>query len=500
MNEEEIAVIKSRNDLLRALKHLRRMHSDKLQKLEESNRTLRRLEEERKQRDTEEAERRRLAEEERLRAHAEAERARQVLDEKRRQFEAESKRQEVENERQAQLSVEQAARTDVQVHGLRRTETTSGQTLQYRNHPKEVGASQQQGIADVTRVRAAPEANSFSSEVAVAMSGDEDGRAFAPHRTVPLSDIHTTAGGSQCAILQPKQKDDPTSGGVMLAVPTPNTSGGHLSPKPSAKPPLSSSDHVTENALSLAKTSPTISVSAEGGHGSSFSAQLASQFNRVVNIDVRSTPDHKAGFSRTPKSQTVLGGTDGGSEELNIGPCSGLSPAQQNINLRHLKRYRGRIEENDSGDRSVRNNVKNEENSMSLKGEGHDDHFRELVQSSPSTNLPASLPPRPVIISPPRPRKRHAAPAFQIVSASSYPPESNKLASIKGKAEAITSEQPREAVSRGSLSSRAVNASVQLPVSAETTNSLLDLVYPEPHASESRISASERPQDRVENR
>ncbi|KAG8214067.1 hypothetical protein J3R82DRAFT_10825 [Butyriboletus roseoflavus] len=489
INEEEIAVIRSHNDILRAIKHLRRMHSDKVQKLEESSRTLRKLEKERQQREAEEAERHRIAEEERLQAHAEAERARQVLEEKQRQFEAERKRQQVETDReQAQLLAEQQAHA----------EATDGQTFGYRSHPKEVSVSQQQGIADMRRIRATPVANSLSSEFTTAMNADEDGKAFAPHRAIPLSDIHTSSGGSQSTTSQSKQqKDRSVSGGVMLALSTPKTSPGHLPPKLLAKLPSPSTlDHVAENAVNPARTFPAIPVSLEGGHRSSLPIQLASEFNRVVNPDIPLTPDQKSTFPRTPKPQTLLDATIGGSEEFNIGPVTGVSPAQQNVNLRHLKRYRSRIEENDSGDRSVRTSVKSEENSVSMKKEEHD----EPVLASLLTNLPASLPPRPAIIPPPRPRKRRAAPASQTNSTSSYPPESNQLSSTKGGAGVTTDEQPREALSRGSPSSHAMHASVQLLVPAETRDSLLlGPVYPELQPTESHINAGERStQDRAE--
>jgi hypothetical protein len=496
MGEEETAVIKSRNDLLCAVKHLRRMHTDKVQKLEESNRTLRRLEEERKKREAEVAERHRVAEEERLRAHVEMQRALQVLDERRRQIEAERQRQEVENNReQPRLSVEQRTHADAQTRGFGRIEATSGLTLQYPSHPEEVSASRQQGIAD-TRIRATREETSLSP--GTTMNVDEDGTACTPRRTVPLSDIHTSPGGSQSK----QKKAKPISGGVMLAAPTPKVSAGHLPPKLLAIPPsLSSSGPVADNALNLARASPAIPVSAEGEHRSSVPAQLASKFNRAVNTDVRPTLDPKPAFSRTPKSQTVLDATIGGSQELNIGPVSGVSPAQQNVNLRHLKRFRGRVEGNDNGDRSVRMiNVKSEDTSyLSPKREEHDDQSRELVQAS----LSASLPPRPGIIPPPRPRmprKRHQAPASQTDSTSSYPPESNELL-LTRKADVTTHELPREVLPPDTSGSLAINAPVQLPVASEAANSLLlGAVYQEPQAIESHINAGERPtQDRGEN-
>ena len=505
MGEEETTVIKSRNDLLCAVKHLRRMHTDKVRKLEESNRTLRRLEEERKKREGEEAERRRIAEEERLRAHADMQRALQVLDERRRQIEADRNRQEVENDReQPRLSVEQQTHADAQVHGVGRTEATSDQTLQYPSH-EEVSASRQQSIAD-TKIRAAREETSLSPGNTTNV--DEDGTGCAP-RAVVLSDIHTSPGGSQSTTSQSNQKKaKPISGGVMLAAPTPKASGGHLPPKLLAiSPSLSSSDPMAKNSLNSARTSPAIPVSAEGEHRSSVPAQLASRLNRAVNADIRPTPDLKPAFSRTPKSQTVLEATNGGSQELNIGPVSGVSPAQQNVNLRHLKRFRGRVEGNDNGDRSVRTiNVKSEDTSyLSLKREEHDDQPRGLVQASLSTSLPASLPPRPAIIPPPRPRmpkKRHQVPASQTDSTSSYPPESNELSlTRKGKADVTTHEQPREVLSPDTPSSQAMNPPVQLPVPPEAMNSLLlGPVYAEPQATESHINAGERPtQDRGEN-
>ena len=503
MDEEETAVVKSRNDLLCAIKHLRRMHTDKVQKLEESNRTLRRLEEDRKKREAEEVERRRIAEEERLRAHAEIERARRAHDEKWRQFGAERKRQEVENDReQTRRSVEQQAHT-AQARDLGRTEATSGQIFKHPSHLEEVSASQQQGVADTTRIRTAREDNSLPRETSHSPNADKDGTAFTPHRTVPLSDIYTSSGGSQSTTPQSKQKkkkNKPISGGVMLAAASPEASGGHLPPKLSS---LSSSDHVAENTLNSATTS-AVPVSAEGGRKSSLPAQLVSGVNHAVNMDIRATPDHKLTFSRTPKSQTVLDATSGGGQELNIGPVTGVSPTQQCVNLRHLKRFRGRVEGNDSGDRSVRTiSVKNEEDpSLFPKREEHDSQSYELVQASLSTSLPTSLPPRPAVIPPPRPRmsRKHEALASRTDWSKSYPPESNALSLPRREADTISDEQPRETLPPDTPSSQAMNVPAQLPVPAETTSSLLlRPAYPEPHITEFRINAGERPtQDRGE--
>ena len=508
MNEEETAAIKSRNDLLCAVKHLRRMHTDKVQKLEESNRTLRRLEEERKKREAEEAERRRIAEEERLREHAEMERALQVLGERRRQIGAERKRQEVENDReQPRLPVEQQTNADAQAHGFGRAEAADDQTLQYPSHPEEVSASQQQGIIDTTGIRAPREENSLSPGTSNAMNVDE--AASASHRTVPLSDVRTSPGGSQSTASQSKQKKvKPISGGVMLAASTPKVSGGHLPPKLLAIPPsLSSSDPVAENALTPARTPSSIPVTAEGEHRSPFPAQLGSRFNRAVAADIRSTPDHKPAFSRTPKSQTILDAASRGSQELNIGPVSSVSPAQQNVNLRHLKRFRGRVEGNDNGDRSVRTiNVKCEDTSyLTPKREEHDNLPRDFVQASLSIDPPASLPPRPAVIPPPRPwisRKRHEAPASQTDLISSCPPESNEMSSARRKTDVTAHrEQPREVLPPDTTSSQAMNAPVQPPVLPVATNSLLSgPVYAEPQGAESHTNGGERPaKDRGEN-
>lgn len=494
MNKEEMAAIKSRNDILSNIKHLRQLYMDGVQKLEESNRTLRRLEEEREKRQADEAEHRRIAEEERLRAHVEAEQVRKVQDKKWRQLEAERKHHAVENGReQARLLAEQQARAEPQARGSRRPEISS-QTFEHRNYPEEVIGSQQQAIVDMTRIRTALKANSRSPPATNVTSVDADERASASHLTAPSPDIHTSPEGSQSttSLSQKKKRDGRVSGGVMLAAT--KARGGHLPPKPLAEPPSrSSSDHVTKNAMNFPRTSPAFSsMSAE---------QLDVEFNRTVDAlaDMYSTPDHKSPFPRTPKSQTVLDATNRGSQELNIGPAPGVSPTQQNVNLRHLKRSRGRVEENDSGDRSVRTtNVKSEENSYpSLKREEDDNQSREPVLASPSIGPPASLPRRPAIIPPPRPwmsKKRHAAPATD--STSSYPPERNEVSSTR-EAEVTTDGQPREALSRGSIS-QAVDA---LPVPAETTNSLLlGPVHPERQSTESRINIGERPtQDCTEN-
>ncbi|KAI9571154.1 hypothetical protein HD554DRAFT_2078982 [Boletus coccyginus] len=499
MDEEETAVVKSRNDLLCAIKHLRRMHTDKVQKLEESNRTLRRLEEDRKKRVAKEAERRRIMEEDRLRGHAEIERAH---DDKRRQFEAEKKRQEVENDReQARPSVGQQAHIAAQARDSGRTEAASGQIFKHPSPLEEVSASQQLSITNTTRIRTAREDNFLPQETSHTLNVDKDGTLSTPHRTVPLSDISTSSGGSQSTTPQSKQqkkkRDKPISGGVMLAAASLEASGGHLPPKLSS---LSSSDHVVENTLNSATTS-AVPVSAEGGHKSSLPAQLASGVNRVVNTDIRATPDQRRTFSRTPKSQTVLDATTGGGQELNIGPVTGVSPTQQNVNLRHLKRLRGRVEGNDSGDRSVRTiSVKSEEDSSLFpKREEHDGQSRELVQASLST----SLPPRPAVIPPPRPqmfRKHHEASASQTDWLSSYPPESKASSLPRREADDILDEQPRETLPPDTPSSRAMNVPGQLPVPTETTSSLLlRPAYPEPQTTGFHINAGERPnQDRGE--
>ncbi|KAF8557641.1 hypothetical protein OG21DRAFT_1505135 [Imleria badia] len=502
MNEEETAAIKSRNDLLLAVKHLRRMHAERVQKVEETNRTLLRLGEERKKREAEEAERRRVAEEERQRALAEMERSRQLQDEKQRQFEAERKRREVENDReQAQLLVEQQAHAEAQAHVMGRIEATNGQRFEHLSHTEELSASQQQGIADTSRIRQTREDNSLSPETTNAMNVDEDRRAFAPHRAVPSSDIHTSPGASQ----KKQKKAKAISGGVMLAASTPKASGAHLPPKPATPPSFSSSDRVAENTPNAAGTSPTIRVSAEGGHGASFPAQLASGFNRAANADIRPTPDYKSTFSRTPKSQTILEASAGNQElNINLGPVTGVSPAQQTVNLRHLKRFRGLVEGNDSGDRSVRTvQVKSEENShLSPKREEHDDQSRELAQASLLIN---PLTPRTAVISPPRPRmvrKRQEAPATsQPDPSSSYPPQSNEPASTRKETEVTIDEQPREVLLRDAPSFQAMDAPVQQLGPAEVRNSLLlGPVYTEPQALESRIHAGERlAQDRGEN-
>ena len=491
MNEEETAAIKSRSDPLCAVKHLRRMHVDKVQKLEETNDTLHRLGEERKRREAEEAERRRVAEEERLRAHVEMERSRQLQDEKQRRFEAEREHQEVENDReQARLLVERQAHAEAQVHGMGRIESTNDQRSEHPSHPEVASASRQQGMADPARTRGTREANSLSPEI--------DGKVSVSHHTVPSSDVHTSPETSQSK----QKKDKPILGGVMLAATTPKASGGQLPPKPATPPSLSTSDHVVQNAPNPVGVSPTITVFTEGGHGASIPAQLLSGYNRAVNADIRPTPDHKPAFSRTPKSQTILD-ANGASQELNIGPVAGVSPTQQNVNLRHLKRFRGRVEGNDSGDRSVRTvQVKTEENSyLSPKREEHDELSAELVQASLSVNPPSR---RPSVIPPPRPRmirKRQEAPASHPDSFGSYPPQSNELPSTKRQTEVTIDEQPQEALPGETLSSQAMNVPVQLSTPIETKNSLLlGPVYAEPQALESRIHAEERPtQDRGEN-
>lgn len=501
MSEEEIAAMKSRNDLLRDVKHLRKLHMDKVQKLEESDRVLRRLEEERKKRRAEEAERRRIAEEERLRAHAEAERARQVQDEQRRQFEAERKRQ-AENDRELRLPAEKI-HAEAQAHGLRRTDTTSNQRLEHRNRAEEIVGSQPEATADSTRIRMVREANTLSPATN-AMSVDSNERASVSRRTVPLPDIHTSSRNSRGTTAPSIQKKDkPISGGVILAAPVPKARGIHLPSKPLANPPsLSSSDRVAENTVNLSKTPPAISTSPEGRHRSAFPAQLASEFNRVSDGDIRSTPDHRPPFPRTPKSQVVLDAISGGNQELNIGPVPGVSPTQRNVNLRHLKRSRGHVEENGSGDRSVRTvNVKSEENSCPpLKREEDDSQTLPPVPASLSAGPPASLPPRPVVIPPPRPwmdKKRRAAPLSQTDSTSSYPPKSSELSSTRETKVAT----PPGAASRGSPIAQATDTPVQLPPPAGGTNSLLLApARSETQTTESRINTSERStQDRTEN-
>lgn len=477
MNEEEMVAIKARNDLLCDVKHFHQLHAERVQNLEESNSTLRRLQEERKMRQVEQAENRRIAEEERLRAHAEAQRARQIQNEQRRQLEA---RQAIENGRErAWILVEQQAyaRAEALAHGLRRPETTSSQTSEHRSYPEEVNGSQQQVIPDVKRIRAIRESSPCPPAATIAMSVDADKRAPVSHRTVPPPVVHTDPRALQSTTPQLKQKKDGSvSGGVMLAAPSTKARGGHLPPKPLTKPPsLSSSNRVVENTVNFLGTSPAVkSMSTE-------------ELIRAADTpaDMRSTPDHRPPFPRTPKSQTILDATNRGSQELNIGPAAGVSPTQRNVNLRHLKRSRGRVEENDSGDRSVRmTNVKCEENYFPSLKEEDNDQLREL----------ASLPPRPTVIPPPRPwltRKRQAVSATQTDSISSYP-KSNEPSSMR-EAEAATDEQPGTVQSRVP-SSLAMDAPVQLPIPAETTDSLLlRLVHPEVQSTESRINAGERP-------
>lgn len=480
MNEEEKSIIKTRNDLLYAVEHLRRMHTDKVQKLGETNRTLRGLGEERKKREAEEAEeaeRRRVVEEERLRAHAEMERARQLMGERQRQLEAERKRQEVKHDReQARLLVEQQAHAESLVHGLERI---GGQISEHANRSEKVGASQQQGIADSSRIRAPREDNPPSQETSMAMNVDEDGRTLALHHIVSSSDIHSSPRASQSKA----QKDKPISGGIILATPIPKaTSGHHLPPKPSVTSLPVSSNHIVENVRNPPRTPIPGSTDR-----SSFPAQIASGFSG----DIRSTPDHRPPFSRTQKSQTILDGSSGGSQELNIGPLTSLSPTQQNVNLRHLKRFRGSVEGSDSGDRSVRTiQVKSEENSCPApKNEEHDN---EVLQSSLSTNPPASLPPRPAVIPPPRPRMFKKRPEVPASQTDSYPPKGKQLSSTRD-AVVTNDEQPREALPQDTSSSQAMNVPVP-PAPAETTNSpVLAPVYTESRASEPRPNPGERP-------
>ena len=494
MAEEEIAAVKSRNDLLRDIQHLHQLHTGKLQQLEESNCTLRRLEDERKRGQAEEAERRRML--------AKVELAHQAQEEKRRQFEAERKRQAIAKGRElAPPLVEEQAHTEAQFHGSKSVEVTSSQTLERCSHPGEVIGVRRPASADTTKVRATREANSLTAATH-STSVDADERTSTSRGAVLLPEIHISPVRPQNATSS-KSKNGPVSGGVKLSAPTPKLhGGGHLPPKPLSGPsPLPSSDRATDNALNLPRPSSPTPMSVEGGHRLSFPDQLAAEFNRISDEDVLSTLDHRP-FPRTQKSQTIFDATNGGSQELDIGPAPGVSPTHQNINLRHLKRSRGRVEENDSGDRSVRTiNVKNEETlPLSVKKEEADDNSGELA---PASALLASLPPRPAVIPPPRPwksRKRHAASQSQTNSINSSPLESNK--NLTREVVTTADEQPRDAPPLGSSQiSRAMNAPVQRPVPAEISDSLLlGPVNSGLHSSETRINTGGRPIQDAENR
>ncbi|KAG9316758.1 hypothetical protein JVU11DRAFT_2820 [Chiua virens] len=487
MNEDEKRIIMSRNELLRNIKDIRLGLAGGVQQLEEYDRTLRGLEVERKRREAEETERRRIAGEECLRVHAEAERARQVQDQNRRPLEAERKRREAGNDReQARLLHEQQAHAEAQARRLGRPATTSSQIFMHRSHLE--GGSSQQQATDTTRIRTAREVSSLSQEVAEAMQVEEDDTTSAPHRAVSVPDTQPGSGRSQPALSSKGKK--PIPGGVMLATSTPKAAATHLPPKPSGKTLSSkSSDQVGGKTPNFANASLAVSVPTEGGDESSFPAQLASEFNRALSADVGQTPDHRTPFPRTPKSKTILDVTHGENQELNIGPAPGVSPTQQNVNLRHLKRSRGRVDESDSGDGSVRNiNGKNEEIAHPhVKQEEHD-ISPKLVPASVPTNPLASLLPRPTVIPPPRlrkPKKHDGAP-----ESPSYPLPNNEL-SLKKEEASVTID--KRASSQRSSGSQAMNIPPQLPVPAEIQNSLLlGPVHPEGHSTESRPNAGER--------
>ncbi|KIJ68110.1 hypothetical protein HYDPIDRAFT_25556 [Hydnomerulius pinastri MD-312] len=556
MSEEEVRALKMRNDLLGAVERLRRIHEQKMLGLEESTTVLRGLREERKQKEAEEAEGRRIAEEERQRVLAEeAERSRQAAEEdKQRQrlaSEAEEERRQAETSDwrrqiqlangapsrvgvgQAQLLAEQQAHAEAQAQVSRQHQAMAKkveQELEQRRRQEEfakkraevMAQKQQANAQNAARIRAAREGGLAITPPGGnnAMDVDAEGTPTAADN-LPASGTQKSTEVPHPTPAPPKSKKaaKPVSGGVMLSASHASDSGSSQPTKSSSakKPSISSSSDSAHEPMR--NTGPTgkapsfVSALTEAGRqvqtdAPLFPIQLASELNTasVANhnshLSPASTPTRKQVFTPNPKSQTLLDTSNAGNQELNIGPQTGVSPAQRNVNLRHLKKSRSRIEENGSGDRSVRrSSVKSEDNMyLSLKKEDCEDeplpHEPEPSvaptqqettpgQREPS-RTPIPLPPRPAVIPPPRPKI-----STKLLSklASSQPsPRNNtehELPFTGGEAEGGSSERSQRApaqVSRTSPNPWVMDASAEHqewapvltpPTPVDASNSLL---------------------------
>ncbi|KAF8836879.1 hypothetical protein BDN67DRAFT_258816 [Paxillus ammoniavirescens] len=427
MSEEEVKAIKDRKDLLGAVEDARQVHNQKVEMLEESASSLRRLQAARKKREAEE------------RLTAEGERARLAAEQEQRYREAvkaqlERRKAEFANQqRHAQPLAEQQGHAEAQAEAL----AAKVDQEEYEKKRAEVLAQRQQAIIEnATRIRAVREGKPIpSSEADNFMEVDDIATAAAasyPPRNDALTGIQMPVEVLQEAA--PLKKAEPILGGAMLSASNSETS---LPPKPPVRRPPSSSSSSelaqenTKKAGSLNKAPSFVSASTDVGRQVQtdtplFPITLASELNTAAvantNAHLSSTPPpgQKPTFTPNPKSQTLLDVGIGGSHELNIGPPTGVSPAQRSVNLRHLMKSRSRVEENGSGDRSVRSSVKSEDNPhFPWKQEERDDQLlphepertatssrqhHTAVHQTEVKSAPSSLPSRPAVLPPPRPR------------------------------------------------------------------------------------------------
>ncbi|KAG1751391.1 uncharacterized protein EDB91DRAFT_1105226 [Suillus paluster] len=148
-----------------------------------------------------------------------------------------------------------------------------------------------------------------------------------------------------------------TSGNVMFG--TPSTTTSRLSDGP-----LSSlmSTPVTSSAVPTSYKTPSfVSASTEVGRqvitdAPLYPTQLASELHMSPSpsSNVRLPTFKQIPFPTTPKSRTIIRSEGNDWAEWPIGPEADLSPAQRDANLRHIKKNRHRVEENATGDRSVK--------------------------------------------------------------------------------------------------------------------------------------------------
>ncbi|KIK92664.1 hypothetical protein PAXRUDRAFT_829739 [Paxillus rubicundulus Ve08.2h10] len=426
MSEEEVKAIKHRKDLMGAVEDIRREHNQKVEMLEESTRSLRRFQAARKKSEVEE------------RLTAEAERARQAAEQEQRYREAvkaqlQRRKAELPNQqRHAQPLAEQ-------VHLETQAQALDAQVDQEEYEKNRAGVTTQghQAIIDnATRLRAAREGNPLPPpEVNNALEADDITTAAAA--SFPLLNVASMGTQMPVRVLQqvpPSKKVVPISGGVMLSASNSQTSLPPKAPARQSPSSSSSSELAQENTKmtgNFSKAPSFVSASTDAGRHVQidtplFPILLASELNTAAvanaNAHLPSTPPtgQKPTFTPNPKSQTLLDVGNGGSRELNIGPPTGVSPAQRSVNLRHLMKSRSRVEENGSGDRSVRSSVKSEETPHFLwKKEERDDHplprepertptssrqHHTAVHQTEVTTVPISFPSRPAVLVPPRPQ------------------------------------------------------------------------------------------------
>ncbi|KAH7927539.1 hypothetical protein BV22DRAFT_1031731 [Leucogyrophana mollusca] len=539
MNDEEKKEIKNMQDLRGCVERLRRMHWQKVQQIDESDRTLRRLKEERLRAAEAERERVRAAEEERRkaviqeerrrRAAAEAQRKAAAEEEERRKAaleeerqrtlaaEAEKRRKEAEEEaeqarrnNQAELLAKQQAHAEAQAQASQEAECAAElqrylleqqqrrQQEEFEQRRAEVTAARDQARAqDGARIRAERDRGLISRvEGATGFAGYEGTLMHVdlpshPGISPPTSHSPDDAG----AVHAPKTthspgRTKPVSGGVRLSLPRSAEATG--SPKSaSTRPrPTTSSSPDTANIASSKyggiKGPSFVTAATEAGRQVATdtplcSIALASELNQRQVSGSSLTPSTVSSLSisrphappKNPKSQTVLD-VASTSQELDIGPRAGVSPAQKNANLRHLRRTRSRIEESGSGDRSVRSEdgddgiVKREETEVGMAqgatqpgsqvheekvqipptqtttGRGSSTTERPSTIPSETTAAPAATP----VIAPPRPKVTSKKVLTSVPQSSSDPrPPAEEASSSNSK---MTASQLPEQVHRES--------------------------------------------------